>query len=146
MRANRPRNSRGDHDRTKLEQPMSNTTEYLEAFKLQAPAWFAKATFVREYFEFFRTFFKRENLEKAEWPDVQKIGSHLHCFQSMAMAQRNALGRPNHPIEHYRKSFTDLEPRKGRVARCPENWFSPALLSEHGHGTKERLGQTKSPD
>ena len=95
---------------------MTKTTEYLGAFKLQAPAWFAKATFVREYFEFFRTFFKRENLERAEWPDVQKIGSHLNCFQSMAMAKRNALGRPNHPIEHYRKSFTYLAHGPGEPA------------------------------
>jgi hypothetical protein len=90
--------------------------EYLEAFKKEAPAWFAKATFVRTYFEFFRAFFKRENLEKVEWPDIQRIGDHLHCFQSMALAKGNALGRPNHPIEHYRKSFIYLAHGPGEPA------------------------------
>ena len=82
--------------------------QYLEAFKQEAAAWFAKATFVKGYFEFFRTFFKRENLEKAEWTDIQRIGEHLHCFQSMALAKARALGKPNHSIEHYRKSFIYL--------------------------------------
>ena len=87
---------------------MSKTTEYLEAFKPVATAWFTKAAFVREYHEFFREFFQRDKLETAEWPDIQKIGAHLHCFQSMALAKANALGKPNHPLEHYRKSFIFL--------------------------------------
>jgi MoxR-like ATPase len=83
-------------------------TQYLEAFREEARAWFTHATFVKEYAEFFRNFFRRENLEKAEWPDIQRIGEHLHCFQSMALAKANALGKPNHPIDHYRKSFIYL--------------------------------------
>ena len=91
-------------------------TKYLEKFKQEASEWFAKADFVRKYFIFFQSFFKRENLEKAEWPDIQKIGAHMHCFQSMALARGNALGRPNHPIEHYRKSFTFLAHGPGTPA------------------------------
>ncbi len=93
-----------------------NVEEHLEAFKKDAPAWFAKATFVRNYFEFFRAFFSREQLEKAEWPDIQKMGEHLHCFQSMALAKANALGNPNHPIDHYRKSFMYLAHGPGEPA------------------------------
>lgn len=95
---------------------MSKSREHLEAFKQQAATWFAEATFVRKYYEFFRTFFKRENLEKVEWADIQKIGQHLHCFQSMALARGNALGNPNHPIEHYRKSFIYLAHGPGEPA------------------------------
>lgn len=98
------------------DKPQSSLRAYLEAFKKDAPAWFAKATFVRNYFEFFRAFFRREQLEKAEWPDIQKMGEHLHCFQSMALAKANALGNPNHPIEHYRKSFIYLAHGPGEPA------------------------------
>jgi len=90
--------------------------EHLVAFKQEAAAWFAKATFVKDYFEFFHTFFLRENLEKAEWPDIQQIGDHLHCFQSMALAKARAVGKPNHSIEHYRKSFIYLAHGAGEPA------------------------------
>jgi 5-methylcytosine-specific restriction enzyme B len=90
--------------------------EYLEAFKKEANEWFAKVIFVRDYFEFFRKFFVRENLERAQWADFQKIGNHLHCFQSMALAKGNALGNPNHSIEHYRKSFIYLAHGPGEPA------------------------------
>jgi 5-methylcytosine-specific restriction protein B len=72
---------------------MSKTTEYLQSFKQHAAEWFKKAAFVRQYHAFFKDFFQREKLEQAEWADIQKIGAHLHCFQSMALAKGNALGK-----------------------------------------------------
>jgi MoxR-like ATPase len=95
---------------------MQKTESYLREFKPQAANWFAKETCVREYFEFFRDFFVRENLEKAEWSDIQEIGARLHCFNSVALAKANALGRPNHPIEHYRKSFIYLAHGPGEAS------------------------------
>jgi hypothetical protein len=82
----------------------------------EAGACFKKATFVREHYEFFRGFFKRENPEKAEWPDIQKIGEHLHCFKSRALAGAKAFGNTNHAIEHYRKSFICLAHGHGEPA------------------------------
>ena len=69
---------------------MNKTVEYLKSFKPQAAQWFTKANFLREYFNFFQNFFQRKNLEKADWPDIQKIGRHMHCFQSMALAKGKA--------------------------------------------------------
>jgi 5-methylcytosine-specific restriction enzyme B len=90
--------------------------DYLKEFSLVATDWFKNATFVRENFQFFKNFFKHENLEKLEWSDIQKIGTHLHCFNRMAIAKANALGKPNHPIDHYRKSFLFLVEGKGSVS------------------------------
>jgi hypothetical protein len=119
---------------------MNKTIDHLKDFKPHASAWFAKATFVREYFTFFQSFFRRENLEKAEWPDIQQIGQHMHCFQSMALAKGKALGNPNHPIEHYRKSFLFLAHGPGQPAgrirqfcNDPEyrlDYFGKAAISE----------------
>lgn len=87
---------------------MKDTSEYLNIFASEAASWFKKSTFVAENHAFFKEFFKRENLEKAVWADFQKIGEHLHCFKTMPIAGANALGKPNHPIEHYRTSFIYL--------------------------------------
>jgi 5-methylcytosine-specific restriction enzyme B len=72
--------------------------QYLLEFKPEAKAWFEEQKQVAEDYAFFKEFSKRETLEKAEWPDIQKIGDHLNCFRSMGIAKGNALGRPNHSI------------------------------------------------
>jgi 5-methylcytosine-specific restriction protein B len=82
--------------------------QYLLEFKPEAKVWFDEQKDVAEDYAFFKEFSKRENLEKAEWQDFQKIGDHLNCFRSMGIAKGNALGRPNHPIERYRSSFIFL--------------------------------------
>lgn len=87
---------------------MEKVLQYLLEFKPEAKAWFAEQTQVAEDYAFFKEFSQRENLEKAEWQDFQKIGDHLNCFRSMGIAKGNALGRPNHPIERYRSSFIFL--------------------------------------
>lgn len=87
---------------------MKTTEEYLEEFKLKADGWFEKNKYINEFYDFFKNFFIKENLEKAEWKDFQEMGNYLHSFNAMPLAKKRALGYPNHPIEHYRKCFLYL--------------------------------------
>lgn len=82
--------------------------DYLIEFKEVAAEWFEGCAFIKDNYDFFTEFFKKESLIKAKWPDFQAIGNHIHAFNSMAIAKQNALGRMNHPIEHYRNSFIYL--------------------------------------
>jgi hypothetical protein len=101
---------------------MKTLDEYLEEFKGMADRWFAKADFLGTNYEFFQNFFKPENISSLEWPDIQKLGDHIHSFQSMAIAKKNALGRPNHPIEHYKKSFDYLAHGPGSIEERIKNF------------------------
>ena len=94
----------------------AKTQASLESFAKVAPDWFQRCTFVRANYDFFQNFFRRENLAKLEWPDIQQLGEHLHCFYTVALAKARALGKPNHPIQHYRDSFTDLAHGPGASA------------------------------
>lgn len=119
--------------------PNDKIKDYLSAFKMEAPAWFAKATFVQSNYNFFLNFFKQENLEKAEWLDIQQMGEHLHCFQSYAIAKTNALGKMNHPIEHYRKSFIFLAHGAGspeeRIRKfCDDSKYSLKFIGKSAVG------------
>ena len=82
--------------------------DYLIEFKAVAAEWFKRCAFIKENYVFFTEFFKKGNLIKANWPDFQAMGDYIHAFNSMAIAKQNALGRMNHPIEHYRNSFIYL--------------------------------------
>lgn len=114
--------------------------KYLQQFKGIADEWFAKSDFVAEHYRFFQEFFRKENLAKCEWTDIQEIGDHIHSFNSMAIAKKNALGNPNHPIEHYRKSFMYLAHGDGtpaeRIRRFCEDeqyrlkYFGDSAVSE----------------
>ena len=89
---------------------MSKATQYLEEFSGIASEWFDQVDSVTTTnYEFFQAFFLRENLEKAEWEDFQDMKPHLHCFTNPAIAGANALGNPNHELDHYRKSFLHLK-------------------------------------
>lgn len=96
--------------------------EYLQEFAEIAKQWFAERPFVTEYWQFMHEFFKPENLEKAEWLDFQKLGNHIHSFQSNALAKANAFGNPNYPIEQYRDTFSKLAHGKGSVEERMR-WF-----------------------
>jgi len=104
---------------------LEKTIQYLDLFKAVAAEWFKKTVVVQKNYDFFKKFFKRENLESASWFDIQQIRSHLHCFTSMAIAGQKALGNQNHPLEHYRNSFIDLAHGEGspleRVRRFDKN-------------------------
>ncbi len=90
---------------TESEEKIKN---YLNEFKTNADEWFNKDDFYIRHYDFFQEFIKRENLEKISWDDFQKIGDHIHSFNSIPVAKANALGRPNAPIQHYRNSFIYL--------------------------------------
>lgn len=96
--------------------------EYLQEFAETAEEWFAKRPFVTEYWQFMHEFFKPENLEKAEWPDIQKLGNHIHSLHSNALARANAFGNPNYPIEQYRETFDRLANGEGSVEERMR-WF-----------------------
>lgn len=81
--------------------------EYLEEYKEYADKHLENSI-AFEFHIYFKEFFKRENLEKLEWPNIQKMGDYIHSFNSMHIAKKRALGEPNHPIEFYRNSFLYL--------------------------------------
>ena len=66
----------------------------LHRFSKEAKGWFEhpSRSFVRQYFEFFREFFTKENLARAEWPDFQKVGDHIHAMNQVALAKKRAFG------------------------------------------------------
>lgn len=92
---------------------LEKTIQYLDLFKAVAAEWFEKTIAVQKNYDFFKDFFKRKNLEKAPWSDIQKLRTHLHCFNSMPLAGGKALGNTNHPLQHYRDSFVDLAHGQG---------------------------------
>jgi len=93
-----------------------------------------------EYARFFRGFFRADAIKEYEWSDIQRIGEHLHCFQSMALSRKRALGNPNHPLDHYRKSLSYLAHGDDYVVnridrfRKDDNYsllgFGPSAISE----------------
>ncbi len=114
--------------------------DYLNEFKKQADQWFSQKIHLEKRYQFYQNFFKKEHLENADWPYFQKLGEYIHAFQSMAIARMNALGRPNHPIEYYRKSFLYLaygpDSVEERITNFAENdryrikYFGESVISE----------------
>ena len=115
--------------------------DYFIAFKAKALNWFADTPVVNEYHQFFKVFFKKENLSNIEWNDIKKVGDHLHSANSLGIAKKNAFGeRPNHSIDHYRKSFLFLAHGLGspveRLKKFTEDekykikYFGPSMISE----------------
>lgn len=81
---------------------------YLQEFSEIADAWFAKESWLQKWYDYYQKFFTKENLQKAAWEDFQDMGNHIHSFNSMAIAKKNALGNTNLPIEEYRRIFKYL--------------------------------------
>jgi hypothetical protein len=94
---------------------MERIEVYLKEFSENADQWFKEFPFVKENYEFFQNFFKRENLVKAEWKDFQDLGNHIYAFSYMPLAKKRALGNPNHEIQHYRYSLIHLAFGHGNV-------------------------------
>ena len=106
--------------------------DYLIEFKSLAADWFKERAFIKDNYDFFTEFFKKENLIKANWSDFQAIGNHIHAFNSMAIAKQNALGRMNHPIEHYRNSFIYLVHGEGTVEERINNFVYDKISVSSG--------------
>lgn len=98
--------------------------QYLEEFADIADSWFKKSQFVKTHSEWISNFFKKKNLEKANWPEIQELGNHLHAFGSNALARKNAFGRSNYPIQSYRKSFDFLANGEGSVTSRMREFFN----------------------
>lgn len=79
---------------------------YLKEFK--KVKWMDDSGWLLKQRKFFKDFFKKENLEKMEWKDIQEMGNYIHSFNSFPLAKKKALGRPNHDIKYYRDSFLYL--------------------------------------
>ena len=86
---------------------MSTWERYLNEYKEAADAWLKNGIAVKHN-AFFQNFLRKERLEFAEWEYFQGLGDYIHAFNSLPLAKKNALGRINAPIEHYRKVFLYL--------------------------------------
>jgi len=106
----------------------------LEAYRDVADAHLAENIAI-VYARFFRDFFRSESLKRYEWPDIQRIGEHLHCFQSMALSLKKALGNPNHDLEHYRNSFHYLAHGSDEIVIRMDRFFSDPRYSLRNFGT-----------
>lgn len=120
---------------------MNKIEKYLTEFSLVANEWFDAQDWFISRFDFFKNFFNSEFLKNAEWKDFQDMGENLHCFTSLAIAKKNALGNPNHPIKRYRKTFDYLarggDPLEKRIDNIQNpkseyyiKYFGKASLSE----------------
>lgn len=87
---------------------MKEIEKLLNEFKNVSTQWFEDTIFVEKFYNFFKAFFDKDKLEKAEWKDFQELGDNIHAFNALAIAKKNAFGKPNHSIEHYRNSFAYL--------------------------------------
>ena len=101
---------------------MTRWKDDLESYKSKADAHLSDNVAVT-YARFFQDFFRADAIKTYEWPDIQRIGEHLHCFQSMPLIRKKALGNPNHPIEHYRNSLYYLAHGKDDVVVRIDRFF-----------------------
>jgi len=79
--------------------------KYLKNFSKESDSWFLKNSWLDDNFRFFKDFFLEKKLDGAEWGDFQKMGDRIHAFNSLAIAKKNALGKPNLTIPKYRAVF-----------------------------------------
>ena len=98
--------------------------QYLQEFSETAEDWFAGATFLKDNYDFFHQFFKKEDLEVATWEVFQGMRPHIHSFTEMAIAGTKALGKQNHEIEYYRRSFIMLRHGEEPLAERIDKFFS----------------------
>lgn len=95
------------------ENNMPSMINLLKEFASNSQQWFyqepeKRYELVKNNYHFFRSFFTKENLEKASWEDFQQIGIHLHTLNTLPIARGNAFGKPNHELNYYRQQFINL--------------------------------------
>lgn len=98
-----------------------------------------------ERHNFFKDFFKRENLERMQWEDMQAIGIHINALQTNNQVRLKALGKPNHPIEYYRNSLLYLvygtDPEEERFSQFAEVKGKYKLRNFGKSSNSEIIGQ-----
>jgi 5-methylcytosine-specific restriction protein B len=128
---------------------MTKIEKYLTEFKDAGDTWFKNIEWFEPRYQYFKDFFRKENLDKAKWEDFQEMGDNLHCFNSLAIAKKNALGKPNHPIEQYRKVFDYLargvDPINVRLNNIKDR-TSPYYLKYFGNSALSELAAYANPD
>ena len=77
----------------------------LAAYLPHATAHLTSTDHVTAYHRFLQNFFRPEVLAKAQWPDIQQLGEHIHALQTNSLAKARAFGKPNAPMEHCRQAF-----------------------------------------
>lgn len=82
--------------------------KHLEEFAKKADTFFEDTSWFEERQKFFQEFSKKENIRNAEWKDFQEMGDNIHALVTNSLAKSRAFGKPNYPIEHYRKAFEYL--------------------------------------
>jgi 5-methylcytosine-specific restriction protein B len=120
---------------------MIKIDQYINEFKENCENWFKTQDWLDKRYRYFMQFFNKESLDNAQWKNFQEMGDNLHCFNSMPLAKKKALGNPNRSIEQYRKGFDYIirgkEPINERLDKIKEAnseynlWnFGNAALSE----------------
>ena len=94
---------------------MTKLDEALAEFADAANEWFEESPFIERYYRFFQTFFDSDRLRRSEWADIQKLGDHIHAFNTNKLAKARAFGRPNYDLETYRASFHYIAHGEGTV-------------------------------
>lgn len=97
--------------------------QYLYIYKENVEEQLKKSDFLFENYEFFKEFRKKENLEKMQWEDIQKVGEHINGFANNALARKRAFGYPNEAIEKYKKSFIYLLHGEGVIEKKMDNFL-----------------------
>ena len=97
--------------------------QYLYIYKENVEEQLKKSDFLFENYEFFKEFRKKENLEKMQWEDIQKVGEHINGFANNALAKKRAFGYPNEAIEKYKKSFIYLLHGEGVIEKKMDNFL-----------------------
>lgn len=88
---------------------INGNTKYFHEFEEVADKWFEDNTnYLEENYNFFTNFKLEKVLDNLEWEDIQEIGNHINAFNTNALAKKRALGKANHEIERYRKTFKYL--------------------------------------
>lgn len=119
---------------SKMEASYMTVVKFLKEFNKVAEDWFQRNSFINDNYNYFMNFRTQENLERLSWKDVQQLGRHINALNSLPLAKGRALGKPNHPIEHYRNSFRYLVYGEGELKDRIENFRSNPAYKLFGFG------------
>jgi len=96
----------------------------LQLFAKSAKSWFSNKdrSFLWTFHRFFKEFFTKDRIARAEWTDFKLIGDHIHAMNELAMAKARAFGKPNYSMEQYRYTFDRIAFGPGSIEE-KMRWF-----------------------